>query len=226
MKNSGSGPKYAVSPMPDGLEIRLGALGKRARIAFVALAVGRLDHVAGDEQRGLVHERIDVRRSRDRASAACRTPGCPSSRRSTSRRMRGRISNLSLVNCLAGTGDVLFLAAGIREAEVDELHFLVFDRFQYVGGRCHANLLMRFDQWGMKCANSSAKEIARTMPYVAAPQPAVFGRFSARSCTYGHHFAPRRGGMPTCLCVIGAFRFGWAGRFTTSQHAHAAAFQG
>jgi hypothetical protein len=42
-----------------GLQVGLGALGDRTRVAVVALAVGRLDHVAGDDQRGLVEERVD-----------------------------------------------------------------------------------------------------------------------------------------------------------------------
>jgi len=46
--------------------------------------------------------------------------------------------------------DVLFLAAGIGEAEVDKLDLLVFDHFQHVSGRCHANLLMmRLKKWGI-----------------------------------------------------------------------------
>ena len=52
-------------------------------------------------------------------------------------------SNLSCVNCLAGTVDVLFLAPGIREAEVDELDLLVLDHLEHVGGCCHPNLLMK-----------------------------------------------------------------------------------
>ena len=43
-------------------------------------------------------------------------------------------SNLSVAELLGRHGDVLFLAAGIGEAKVDELDLLVLDHFQYVGG--------------------------------------------------------------------------------------------
>ncbi len=46
------------------LEVGLGALGQRARVALVGLAVARLEHVAGQEQRRLFEERIDVGRVR------------------------------------------------------------------------------------------------------------------------------------------------------------------
>jgi hypothetical protein len=42
------------------LHVGLGALGQRARIALVGLAVGRVDHVAGQDQRRLFEERVDV----------------------------------------------------------------------------------------------------------------------------------------------------------------------
>ncbi len=71
------------------LEVGLGALGERARIALVALAVRRLDHVAG-ESSVVSSMNGSMYAVPDRASAACPTPGCPSSRRSTSRRTRGR----------------------------------------------------------------------------------------------------------------------------------------
>ena len=86
-----------------GLQVRLGALGERARVALVALAVGRLDDVAGDVERRLVDERVEDRASTGRASAACRRPGCPSSRRSTSRRTRGPTRTCPASKYLAGT---------------------------------------------------------------------------------------------------------------------------
>ena len=39
--------------------------------------------------------------------------------------------------------DMLFLAARIGEAKVDELDLLVLDHFQYIGGCSHAFLLLR-----------------------------------------------------------------------------------
>ena len=46
MKNSASGPKYAVSATPVLLRVGLGTLGERARAALVALHGGGLDDVA------------------------------------------------------------------------------------------------------------------------------------------------------------------------------------
>ena len=64
--------------------------------------------------------------------------------------------------------NVLFLAARVGEAKVDELDVLVLDHFQYVGG-CdgHAFLLL---EWGgavelLRKAECFARiEIAETMP--------------------------------------------------------------
>ena len=52
--------------MPGGLEVGLGALGERARVALVALHVRRLDDVAAQVERGLLEERVDDRRRRIR----------------------------------------------------------------------------------------------------------------------------------------------------------------
>jgi hypothetical protein len=60
----GLGPEVRGVAKSRRLEIRLGALGERARIAVIALAVRRLDHVAGDVERRLVGERVDPRRVR------------------------------------------------------------------------------------------------------------------------------------------------------------------
>ena len=45
---------------------------------------------------------------------------------------------LVLGELLGRHGDVLLLAARVGEAEVDELHLLVLDHFQYVGCRAIA----------------------------------------------------------------------------------------
>ena len=51
-------------------------------------------------------------------------------------------SNLSGPNTLAGTRDVLFLAAGVGEAKVDELDLFVLDHLEDVGTGGHAGLLV------------------------------------------------------------------------------------
>ena len=80
------------------------------------------------------------------ASAACRRLRCPSSRRSTSRRTHGRRSNLSSSKCRDRHGDVLLLAAGVGEAEVDELDFVVLDHLHDVFGGCHSESPVSFSK--------------------------------------------------------------------------------
>ncbi len=141
MKNSGSGPKYAVSPRPRRLEIRLGALGERARVAVVALAVGRLDHVAGDVERRLVGERIDARGIRIGHEQHVRgLDALPAGDRRSVERMA--VVELVLRELLRRDLNVLFLAARVSKAKVDELDLLVLERLQYIGGCSHAILLL------------------------------------------------------------------------------------
>jgi hypothetical protein len=124
-----------------GLEVGLRALGERSRIALVALAVRRLDDVARDEERRLVHERIDVRRARVRHQQHVgRLDALPPRDRGAVERVP-RVE-LVLGELLRGHGDVLLLAAGVGEAEVDELDLLVLDHLEHVGGCCHAGLLL------------------------------------------------------------------------------------
>jgi hypothetical protein len=72
MKNSGSGPKKAVSPMPDGLQVGLGALGHRARVAVVGLPVAGLEDVAGQDQRRVFAVNGSMLAVDGPASAPCR----------------------------------------------------------------------------------------------------------------------------------------------------------
>ena len=72
------------------LQVGLGALGERARVALVGLAVARLEHVAASGTASALRRTGRCWRCSGRASAACRRLRCPSSRRSTNRRRRGR----------------------------------------------------------------------------------------------------------------------------------------
>jgi hypothetical protein len=118
-----------------GPEIGLCALGKRARVTLVALHGRRLDHVAANIDRGLFEERIDDRGRRlgheDHVRLVDTLPSGD----------RGAIEHLAvgeefLVHQPRGDRHVLLLAAGVGEAQVRELHLLLFDEFQYVTG-CH-----------------------------------------------------------------------------------------
>ena len=66
-------------------------------------------------------------------------------------------SNLSAPNCLRGHGDVLLLAAGIGEAEVDELDLLVLEHLENVG----ATVAMRSPCWD-GCDCGAWRRIAKT----------------------------------------------------------------
>ena len=61
---------------------------------------------------------------------------------------------LVVVELLRRHRDVLLLAAGVGEAEVDELDLLVLDHFQYVGGSGHA--LVSWGRCGRREAASAA----------------------------------------------------------------------
>jgi hypothetical protein len=114
------------------LEVGLGAPGERARIALVRLAVARLDHVARDHQRGLFVERVDVGRGRIRHQQHVgRLDALPAGDRGTVERVARR--ELVLVEVGQGDGHVLFFAAGIGEAEVDELDFVLRHHLHHVG---------------------------------------------------------------------------------------------
>jgi hypothetical protein len=117
-----------------GLQVGLGALGDRTRVAVIALAVGRLDHVAGQDQGGFVEEGVDV--GGGSVGHQLHVGGLdafPAGDRGT---VEG-VAVFELVHAEGGNrhADVLFLAAGIGEAEVDELDFLLFHHLDnFLGG--------------------------------------------------------------------------------------------
>jgi len=126
MKNSGSGPKY---------EVRLRALGDGARVALVALAGRRLDHVAREHDGGLVVERVHARGigigheqhvggldalpSGDRRAVECVA-----------------VLELVLAERLHRHRNVLLLALGVGKAQVHEADLVLLDGLEYVGD-CH-----------------------------------------------------------------------------------------
>src|SRR5215468_643223 len=112
------------------LEVGLGTLGNRARIAFVHLAGGGLKHVAEHRHGGLGKERVDMRAGR---VGHQRHVGSLDSLPAGN---RGAIEGISfrehrLVHARAVRGDMLHLPLGVREAQVKELHFLVLHHLEH-----------------------------------------------------------------------------------------------
>ena len=119
------------------LHVGLGTLGQRARVALVGLAVGRVDHVAGQDQRGLFEERVDVGRVRvGHQLHVGRFDALPTGDRGAVEGMaRGELVFIEMRN---GHGHVLFLAAGIGETEINELDLVFLHHGHHIGdGLCH-----------------------------------------------------------------------------------------
>jgi hypothetical protein len=86
------------------------------------------------------------------------------------RRAVERVAFLELVlaEVLDRYGDVLLLAAGVGEPEVDELHLLVLDQLQYVIGR-HRHRCGLLGRFRVRCGLSSRLDVsAHSMPNAAA----------------------------------------------------------
>ncbi len=115
-----------------GLHVGLGTLGQRPWVALVGLAVAGFDHVAGQEQRRLLEERVDVGGVRVRHQQHVRSlDALPAS----DRRPVERVARTELVLIEMGHrhGHVLFLATGVGEAEIDELDFVFLHHLHHVG---------------------------------------------------------------------------------------------
>jgi hypothetical protein len=69
--------------------------------------------------------------------------------------------------------DVLLLAAGVGEAQVDELDLLVLERLEHVGGGSHGNLLSEASNERTMQCNMAGTAIARTMPCLWACETPV-----------------------------------------------------
>lgn len=121
------------------LQVRFAALRERTRIALVALAVGRLDHVAGQHQRRFFIERVDERGVRIRHEQHVRRfDALPARDRRAVERMA--VLELVFVKRRNRHRHVLFLAARIREAEIDKLDVLVLHELHDVGDGFTHNL--------------------------------------------------------------------------------------
>ena len=122
------------------LQIGFGAPGHRTRVALVALAVGRLDHVAGQDQRGLVKEGVHVGRIgigfQQHVGGLNAFPASD----------RGAVERVAVLKPVFGhdasrNRNVLLLAAGIGKAQVNEFHFVVLNHLDHVYRTAMLNLL-------------------------------------------------------------------------------------
>jgi hypothetical protein len=129
-------PEKCLVGDPGRLEVCLGALGERARIALVALHRRRLDDVAAQVERGLLEERVEDRGRRVRhQDHVGLLDALPAGDRRTVEALA--VLEERIVHDTGRDGHVLFLALGVREAEVHILDLLFLDQLQNVGSGGH-----------------------------------------------------------------------------------------
>jgi hypothetical protein len=123
-----------------GLEVGLGALGQRTRAALIALHGRGLDDVATQVERGLLEERVeDCGRGIRHQDHVGLLDALPAGDRRAVEALA--VLEEGIVHDACRDGHVLFLALGVREAEVHELDFLFLDQLQNVGSGRHGNSL-------------------------------------------------------------------------------------
>jgi hypothetical protein len=171
------------------LHVGLGALGQRARVALVGLAVARLDDVAAQEQRRLLVERVDVGRVGVGHQQHVRgLDALPAGDRRAVEGVAG--TELVLVEVRHRHRHVLFLAAGVGEAEVDELDFVVLHHLHHVGNclghrALLAGSLKRLNSYGAQGCAARRHASSCTVPVLANLAESVprNGAASGRGCT-------------------------------------------
>jgi len=130
------GAKVGGVAQARGLQEGLGALGDGAGVEVIALAVGRLDDVTGQDKGGLFAKGVhDCGGGVGHEQHVRGFDALPA-------RNRGAVEGMArlklvLVDLMGGHRDVLLLAAGIGKTEVDELDLVVRDHFQDVFGCGH-----------------------------------------------------------------------------------------
>ncbi len=120
-----------------GFQIRLGAAGQRARVAFVTLHGVGLDDVAGQNQGWFFEERVDEGGDRIGHQDHVRFLNALPAGDGRAVEHLAVLEHI-LVYGANGHGDVLLLAAGIGEAIVHELDALFLDQLHHIGSiHCH-----------------------------------------------------------------------------------------
>lgn len=137
MKNSSSGPKWAVSAIFVCLR-NLAALRAIERVAAVFLLGNRVAHVADQRQRGVHHERVDLggvsHRHQQHVGLIDRLPAADA----------GPVEAEPVVEAFQGefadrAGGVLPQPGEVHETQVEELDFFLLDQLEHVTGR-HSRL--------------------------------------------------------------------------------------
>ena len=115
------------------LEIGLGTLGDRTRIALVALHGRRLNDVTADGDGRIVNKRIQHRgRGFGHQNHVRFIDTLPTGDGRAVKHLA--VAKQSFVDRSCGDGDVLFFATGIREAQISPLHFLVLNHLNDITG--------------------------------------------------------------------------------------------
>ena len=124
-----------------GLQVGFSALGDGAWVTVIGLAVGWLDHVAGQDQRRFFEERIDVGRAR--VGDQLHVGGFDALPTGNRRAVKGVArSELVFVEVRDGHRGVLLFATGIGKTEVNELDFVLLHHLHHVcNGLGHQVLL-------------------------------------------------------------------------------------
>jgi hypothetical protein len=122
-----------------GLQVGFGTLGDRPRIPVVAAAIGRINHVTGEDERRLIEERINVRGARIGHQLHVRSLNAfPAGDRRTIESVA--VLELVFVESADRHGHVLFLATGVCETKVDELRLVFLDHIDDVLRACHCGV--------------------------------------------------------------------------------------
>jgi hypothetical protein len=137
-----------VSDIADaaGLQVGFGPLGQGPRVALIAFPVAWLDYIATHDERGLFAERIHHRgaRIRHQLHVGGLDPLPAGDRRAVERMT---VAELVFIEVRCRHRDVLLLALGIGEAEIDELDLVVGDLLHDVFGSCHSLLSFGVQHW-------------------------------------------------------------------------------
>ncbi len=139
------------------LEVGLGAAGDGARVAVIGLAVAGLHHVALQEQRGFFEEGVDV--GGVRGGHELHVRGLDALPASDGRAVEGVArGEFVLAERRNRHGDVLLLASGVGETEVDEFDFVVLHHLHHVCDGLGHQLLLCLEGWVEKVIRGSGMQ--------------------------------------------------------------------
>ena len=170
------------------LEVSLGALGDRARVTLVGFAVGGLDHVADQHQGDFFKEGVDDGAVGVGDQQHVRGfDALPAGNRRAVKRLT--VFELAFVKLGHGHRDVLPLATGIGETEVNELDFVVFHHVHHIcDGLGHQILLVRK---GLKSLQSNLAVSVPTWPQAMGTSKPILCPLPRRLTRFRRKKAPK-----------------------------------